>query len=105
MTEETAAALQCSAAHLHLRTGSRRAIVAPASYWPQSHSTTGPQSAAHPEPDSRPGQRMLGGSVAGCRRLAAADSRACKLQNVGEKKGGLAPGAVALAVSPQIMAT
>ena len=27
MTEETAAALQCSAAHLHLRTGSRRAIV------------------------------------------------------------------------------
>ena len=66
---ETAAALQCSAAHLHLRTGSRRAIVAPASCWPQSHSTTGPQSAAHPEPDSRPGQRMLGGSVAGSPQL------------------------------------
>jgi len=41
---------------------------------------------------------MLGGSV------AVADAWACKLQSR-EKKGRLAPGAVALAVSPQIIAT
>ena len=78
------------------------AAAAPAHRQPSCHRLRLPPAGHSPTtkriPSSQRGQRMLGGSV------AVADAWACKLQSR-EKKGGLAPGAVALAVSPQIIAT